>query len=158
MTAPAKKKLTGWAVFWGVVAFFTTVAAVDAVFIYFAVHSYSGTVTEQPYETGLAYNETIAAAEKQAALDVQSKGGFEDGYIVLDLRTKAGTPIANAKVSGRIMRPVNERDDIDIVFENAGNGIYKAEMKGAATGLWIARTEAAWDNRIYRSAYKFIVK
>lgn len=155
----AEKKLSGWFVFWCVFGFFVTVGAVDGAFVYFATSTYSGTVTEQPYEMGLAYNQTIEVAKKQDALKIESHGGYDaNGNFFVSLKDEQGKPINGAKVQAHMMRPVDEEHDFDLVLKQQGDGLYTAKLNQPVKGLWIARTEASWDTETYRSAYKFMVK
>src|SRR5664279_301516 len=47
------------------------VILVNAAMIFFAVHSFTGLATQDPYDKGLAFNRTLAAARAQAGLGWQ---------------------------------------------------------------------------------------
>ena len=53
---------------WMFVLAFLVVGAVDGVFVYLALSSHSGVVTEGAYEKGLASKQTLAKAEKMRCL------------------------------------------------------------------------------------------
>lgn len=63
-----EKKLTGWHVFFALFAFFGVVFAVNFFMAYSAIGTFSGVVSEQPYEEGRTYNRQIVAARAQDAL------------------------------------------------------------------------------------------
>ena len=52
----------------GVVAFFALVIAVDVVFMVLAYRTFSGQVASNPYEAGLAFNQTLAQRQREASL------------------------------------------------------------------------------------------
>lgn len=139
-----------------VLSFFGVVCAVDGLFVYLALRSYSGVVTEQPYEKGLAYNDTIEQAEQQNSLNLISRGDYRDGTLTVSLKTSQGIPVSGAKVRARIVRPVQDGYDFDVSMKEQGEGLYSATIKTPLPGIWIARTEASWDRQTYRMVTKFI--
>ena len=50
------------------IAFFGTIFLVNGTLIYEAISTHTGLVANEPYRKGLAYNERIAADERQARL------------------------------------------------------------------------------------------
>ena len=58
--------LTGRHVLIALVAFFGVMLIANGIFVYFAVATFSGGDTSNAYRKGLDYNETLAAAERQA--------------------------------------------------------------------------------------------
>src|SRR5262249_55665126 len=52
---------------WLIVAGMALVVAVNGVLIYFAVSSFTGLATDDPYDKGLAFNQAAAAATAEAA-------------------------------------------------------------------------------------------
>lgn len=59
------KKNDGRKVFIGFLAFFIVFASVDAFFVYKAISTLPGVVSENAYEIGLNYNKIIAEAKKR---------------------------------------------------------------------------------------------
>ncbi|GEM_PF-1478884 len=66
-TPPASlsSKKDGRIVFWALIAFFAVVASVDAFFVYKALSTNTGVVSENAYERGLRYNDIINEAKKR---------------------------------------------------------------------------------------------
>lgn len=62
---------------WYFVLFFVVIGAVNAVMVTLAVRTHTGTVTDHPYEKGLAYNKVVDAANAQEKLGWKSDIRFE---------------------------------------------------------------------------------
>ena len=56
---------TGQQVLMAFLGFFIICSSVNAFFVYKAIDSYSGVVTENAYEKGLKFNDVIAEAKKR---------------------------------------------------------------------------------------------
>lgn len=65
MQTTAKKDHTGRIVLWALLAFFGVLASVNAFFVYTAVTTNTGVVTENAYEKGLRYNEILKEARRR---------------------------------------------------------------------------------------------
>lgn len=61
----AQSKKDGRIVLLCLVSFFVVFASVDAFFVYKAVSTHTGVVSENAYEHGLNYNDIIAEAKKR---------------------------------------------------------------------------------------------
>jgi len=68
--AEANKKSGRKALFY-LLGFFIIFASVDAFFVYKALSTHTGVVTENAYEIGLNYNEVIAESKKQQTHDTE---------------------------------------------------------------------------------------
>lgn len=131
-------------------AFFGVVFTVDAIFIHTALTTYTGVVTDKAYERGLNYNDTLNEANTQPELNDQVS--FENGV----LRWNLG--IEKAVVNARIIRPIQEGHDFDIVLNPVESGVYEAALNFPFKGLWEAKLSGKWNNKTYKTTYQFIVK
>ena len=61
------KKIEGRHVFYMLLGFFGVMAGVNAIFVYFALTSFSGISVEDSYLKGLDYNAEIASSKDQAS-------------------------------------------------------------------------------------------
>lgn len=136
------------------VAFFATIALLDGIFVYLAVTTQTGVVTERPYEKGLAYNEVLQAAKSRP--DLQEKAEYKDGVLSWSLKDESGKPITNATVTALLKRPVQDGYDFDITLSHKGNGVYEAEVNTPMKGLWQAGLSSAWDKQKYQTSLKFV--
>lgn len=131
-------------------AFFGVVFTVDAIFIYTAITTQTGIVTEKAYEHGLNYNKTLLEAKSQ--LNLNDKVSFNNGVLKWDL------DINNADVTARIIRPIQDGHDFNIVLNHKGNGIYEATLDLPFKGLWEVKLSSKWNNKTYKTTHQFIVK
>ena len=65
---PGGRPLTGRSVLLMIIAFFSVMLLVNFIMAAYAVKTFSGLDTDNPYDSGLAYNKDIAAAKAQGAL------------------------------------------------------------------------------------------
>lgn len=138
------------------VLFFALIAAVNAVFIYTALHTHSGTVTENPYEKGLAYNKTLSASREQPHLKEQAM--FDAPFFQWQIKDENGKPLSGAKTSVNFFRPVKDGKDFDMQLTETSPGIYQAHPEFPEKGLWVAHLDATWNGKNYRTAHNLIVK
>jgi nitrogen fixation protein FixH len=138
---------------WYFVLFFLVVASLDAVFVTVALRTHTGLVTEQAYEKGLAYNDTLEQARSQPP--IQQAASFQDGRIRWRLRDESGNLLERPDVKVRIVRPVKASMDFERILTHVGNGVYEAALDLPAPGYWQARLEVKWDNRQYRTVLDF---
>jgi len=129
---------------WLIVAFFAVVFAANAAFVYFALSTHSGLETADAYDQGLHYDETLAAAARQAALGWRAtiearRDADGETDIVATLRGPDGQPLDGLTAVGRIVRPIRQGSDLSITFQREGNGRYRARVHLAFPGQWEVR-------------------
>lgn len=139
------------------VAFFAVIIAVNAVFAYYAIHTNTGEVDKHSYEDGLAFNKTLAEARSQPR--IVETASFDGGVLRWQLHETDGTPIENATVSARIIRPVAEGNDFMVDLVSAGGGVYTARLTLPQQGLWEAKLDGRWkNNKEYRKSFRFVAQ
>jgi nitrogen fixation protein FixH len=139
---------------WCFVIFFAVIAVLDGIFVYMAVSTQTGVVTEQAYEKGLAYNELLEQAKQRP--EINQKASYKDGVLSWSLANKDESPISNAVVTAHIKRPVQDGYDFDITLSHKGNGLYEADITLPMKGLWQAGLNSEWDNQKYQTSLKFV--
>lgn len=154
MSAASQKPFGRW-VLLAFVLFFICIALINAVFIHFALGTHSGVVIDNPYKRGLAYNETLVKAKSQP--DLQNIVEFEKGVLTWTLIDQDGVAIKDANVRAKLVRPIKEGDDFEVVLLHAGEGLYKAKISFPRKGLWTAQLGAKWNNLQYQTSYQIIV-
>jgi nitrogen fixation protein FixH len=133
-----KGRITGWHVLIGVVLFFSTVIAVDIVFMVQAYRTFSGEVASNPYETGLAFNRTLAQRQKEAALGWSASVETPEGKaVVVKVVDRDAKPLDGLSLTGVLERPATETGRQTLNFRSLGGGRYQAA----------ARLNGAWDLR-----------
>lgn len=145
--------LTGWHVLLGIIGFFGVVFAVNGWFLYSALSTHTGVVAVEPYRKGLAYNERIAAAERQSALGwTEDVSVGRDGRVVLKLSSPSGEPVGTVTVGGTIGRPATAGFDHALAFTQK-DGAFVAEAGALAEGTWVVEVvvrDATSQEPIYR--------
>lgn len=128
--------------------FFVVVALLDGIFVYMAVSTQTGIVTENPYKKGLAYNQTLEKARAQPILN--HKVSYADGILRWVL------PLTKASVTASIRRPVQDGYDFDITLRHKGDGVYEAKPALPLPGAWTAELKATWDSKQFQTSHAFI--
>jgi nitrogen fixation protein FixH len=135
--------------------FFLVVFAVNGVFLYSAISTYTGIVAAEPYRKGLNYNQRIAAEEAQAAQGWEDALEVaRDGQLTLRLATRLGAPVEGLSVTGTFGRPSTARHDVKLELVERAPGTYAARMAAPDHGAWIVALEArpvtASDRIVYQ--------
>ena len=119
--------------------------------IRYALATHRGEITKHPYEEGLAYNRTLAAAEAQDALkwEVDVTHTREaDGTLRLDLNAHdaKNAPLSALHIKAILEAPADMHRDIGITFAEDGSGRYHA-LTTAPAGAWTLSLEADKEGR-----------
>lgn len=124
--------------------FFGVIFAVNGVFLYSAISTYTGVVSVEPYRKGLQYNDRIAAAERQAELGWTEIIEVSGDAVVLRLTDNAGKPVSGLHIKGVLGRPSTNRHDIALSFSEIDTGRYAVDVGAIEPGSWMVNIEAAW--------------
>jgi len=138
MTVAAKPAwtITGRHVLVGMILFFGVIFVIDGMFIATAYRTFSGQVASNPYEAGLAFNQTLEQRRREAALGWKATVDTPDaGVVAVRMVDKAGAPLSALSMTGVLERPATEVGRQTLVFKPAGDGWYRAA----------ARLDGAWD-------------
>lgn len=141
---------------WFFVLFFAVFSSVDATFVTLALRTNTGVVTTDPYEKGLAYNDTLRAAAIQHDLGWTSQITFSNGIARLILRDKDGHGIDNAQVVAKFTRPVMSGHDFDKEMTMTTSGTYETPATFPLQGQWKIRIFAKWQNKTYQASQLII--
>lgn len=149
---------------WCFVAFFVVIAILDGIFVYAAISTNTGLVTEQAYEKGLKYNQILETARDQNNMPIQYKISYESGVLKWTLQDVKGNPAMSiSNVQAHIMRPIQDGYDFDVAFTAVGAGVYQAIVKPPLLGAWTAKlsadVEAGADKKQrFQTTYRFNVQ
>ncbi len=138
---------------WYFVIFFVFIALVNAVMITLAVRTNTGTVTDYPYEKGLAYNKVVEAEEKQKQLHWSSDIKYEKGNLYFFLKDKENKSIFPDKRIAAISRPTQAGMDFRVEL----NGD-KTPISFPVKGLWEVRVDAVYNNIHYQQSKRIVVE
>lgn len=147
MTALSQsRRLSGRAILLMLLAFFGVVLAVNAVFVAFALRSFTGLSTERPYQRGLEWNRELAAVAAQksrgwsVSAEVVADGG--EARILVSFADAAGRPLDGLTVRGELRRPASQGSDVAAPLAAEGDGRYGAAVTLPLRGQWDLRIEA----------------
>lgn len=138
------------------VMFFAVIVCLDSIFVYIAISTQTGVVMDQPYERGLAYNETLDKAKTQP--DINQRVTYENGVLRWQLMDKDDQPLTDVVVHAKIIRSVHDGYDFDITLSHIGDGIYEATPDLPMNGLWRAKLSGTWNNKQYQTTHEFMAQ
>lgn len=126
---------------WTFVGGFLLVVAVNVTLIIFAVQSFSGLTTTEPYTKGLRFNDQIREAEVYERLGWRVAARFRKidarhGLVQMRLTDRSGTPLSDAEVNAEFSRPVEKDRDFTLTLRAQGDGRYAAEAEFPLAGIW----------------------
>jgi nitrogen fixation protein FixH len=140
MTTVLPARVTGKRVLAVLAASFGIVFAINGFFVYKALSTAPGEESGASYEAGLRYNSILAAERTQNALGWQHKTSLDNGVLRLSVLDALGSPVAQLALAAEIGRPAGS-DHARLVFEETGDGIYRAPLSTTA-GTWIVSITA----------------
>lgn len=130
--------LQGRHVLYAMLSFFGLIFAVNGLMLYHALATHSGIVAQEPYRKGLAYNERIAADERQAGLVWFADAALSPhGAIAVTLTDSGGNPIAGRRVEATLGRAASSRHDLRLVLVEEAPGRYVAMAGAIEPGAWV---------------------
>lgn len=122
----------------GLAAFFGVMFAVNGVFTYYAVSTFGGGDTVDPYRKGLNYNDAIDAARRQAELGWLSNVTYalDGSELSVRLTDGSGEAVSGLRLGATLGRPATDEDDIALTFDETSPGRYVADVR-LAPGQWV---------------------
>ncbi|MFO0987263.1 MAG: FixH family protein [Alphaproteobacteria bacterium] len=118
------------------------VVAANATMVVFAVGSFTGLTTSEPYTKGLRFNDRIREAEAQRRLGWQLAARIRCvGRTAGRRRDQADgprrrAPISDAAIAATFSRPVEKGHDFTIALRAGGAGRYSAAAEFPLPGIW----------------------
>jgi nitrogen fixation protein FixH len=140
---------------WVFVGFFVVVFGANAAMVAFALATWTGVETDQPYEDGNAYQNVLDAEHRQAELgwkvdlDFQAKDR-DHAAVTLTMLDRDGAPIHGANVHARFVRPTREGFDSEVGLRELGDGRYGAEPRVGLPGQWDLVVVGSYDGHSYQ--------
>lgn len=127
--------IKGRHVLFGLLAAFGVVLVVNGVFVYFAMNTFPGNETDNPYTRGLAYNETLEADAAQRAAGWKARVETEAEGIVIEVQNTVSGLVGGLALSGELRRPGQPTLDRHLRFDEVSSGRYLARID-LAPGRW----------------------
>ena len=136
--------------------FFGFIIGVNSIFIYYALGTHPGVITQHPYEKGLKFDETINKAKNQP--DIKNTVTYNNGILIWILNDIDGTNIDHAKVTVRMVRPIKDGDDKTLTLNYVGNGQYETALDLPVKGQWQALLKAQWDSKEFQTKHEILIQ
>ena len=139
------------------------VMCINGLMAYFATSTFNGVITENAYEKGVHYNETLDAARTQSELNWVVKAEFvpgssgHKGGVTLVYKDKNGQTIDGLDVQALIDRPNVTGNEQRISFTAKGKGIYAADVTFPEAGQWDFDIVAIGSDATYQLQRRFVV-
>jgi nitrogen fixation protein FixH len=154
-------RVTGRMVLFTFIGFFAVVASVNAVMITSAVRTFSGVETENAYKAGLAFNQSIAAANAQDArgwrVEIARITPDSTDFNVT-VRDRAGRPVTGVSLEATLQHPNDRRRDRPLAVVSLGNGLFHAQTAPEA-GIWdVVVVLHDDDSELFRSRNRIVVR
>lgn len=147
---------------WMFVLAFLIVGAVNAVFVYLAIHSHTGLVTEQAYEKGLVFNQTLAKADAMKKLGWTLSAELEEDHLLsVHLLDKSGTPLQDAQIKGLMIRPTQSGYDYEVAFtekKTRSGSVYQVSLHPPLPGAWTLHLTARKDGQAFEKSEALVLK
>ena len=130
------RRWSGRLVLGAIAGFFGFVFLVNAAFVYLALESHPGSVAEDAYRQGLAYNRVLERADRQRALGWRSRIGHRSGVVSLHVTDAGGEALRDLSIDLRALRPQSESLDRRLRLVESAPGVYLAIGAALDPGRW----------------------
>lgn len=132
-------RVTGRGFLFGLIAVFAVVFAVNGLFIYLALDTWSGLDIDNSFVQGLSFEEDIQEAhEWKVEIDSKEQGANHVRIDVEIKRIDGGTTMPYS-IDAEIRRPAVATQDQDVLLRQIGPRHYVAEVDLAGRGQWQIR-------------------
>ncbi len=138
---------------WYFVMFFVGLAVIDGTMVTIAIRTQTGLVTEHPYEKGLAYNQVVAAEEKQKQLGWKGQLIYANGVLRFTLHDKNNQRIIPKKSTVSITRPTQAGMDFTVELQGE-----ETRITFPLKGLWEVRVDALHEGVDYQQTKRIVVE
>jgi nitrogen fixation protein FixH len=159
---PGGRPLTGRRVLALLGVFFGVMLLANFIMAREAVKTFSGLDTDDPYDTGLAYNNEIAAAKMQAArgwsVELTRTPDGSATQLTATVKDKAGQPVTGLDVSMHFFYPATRKFDREVAAGAIADGVYAGAAE-LAPGRWDVEIDLKRKGeRQFRSRNQLIVE
>lgn len=142
---------------WYIVLFFVLQTILFGWFMHVAHISYTGLVTDQAYEKGLAYNNVIDEERAQEKLGFTPSITKQGDNIIFTLQDQHGKSVDASSVIVTFFRPAHAGVDFSREMTPQHNG-YFASATVPEKGLWELRFHAITPQGHYRLAKRMVLE
>jgi nitrogen fixation protein FixH len=143
-------------------AFFAVVLAVNIFYIYLSKKTWHGLISENAYQKGLNYNQSLELAKKQKELGWKISINYNpinpnSGVFMVKLFDKNGNPINDANILLNIKRPSQSNLDFSQQL-NFSEGFYQAQVEFPLRGQWEIEAVASRGLDIFQEVKRYVIQ
>ncbi len=159
---PGGRPLTGRMVLLTILGFFGVILTVNFIMATYAAKTYSGVDANDAYDSGLAYNQEIAAAKTQALLgwtvDLNRANDAGLTQLTVNVRDKDGKPVGGLDAMIDFYFPATRKFDRTVPATPIAEGVYSgsADLRPGRWEVQISLSRAG--KRMFRSRNSFLVE
>ena len=159
MTAETiQKQFTGKHMLASIIAFFAVVFAVNFTMAFLANSTWSGLVVANGYVASQSFDKDLARQKQQEALGWNVTLSHIDGRIRITFMDAERNKIEDLSITGKLERPVTDKQDQDLTFTSIGSGAYTAPAM-LSPGVWEVEIDAGGGAvPDYRKTFRFYSK
>lgn len=130
---------------WTFVGMFAVMLVANGIMVWFAIGSFSGLTTDQPYRRGLGFNEAIEANARQQAsgwAPLIALKPLAGGKVRMELRVRHKDDATGQRIlrpdraSITFRRPTSAGHDFRVDLKPGLGGVFTAEAVPPMPGLW----------------------
>jgi len=154
------RRITGRTVLYAMLGFFGVIFSVNGLFVYFALSSWPGLSTDQPYEKGIKYNRTLAKAEEQIDTGWVSRASLSiQGGVIIVMTDRSGGVVSDLDVNGIIKRPARAGLDQKFSLLETVPGQYESQVSPVLPGRWRLEVRAIQNSKqVYFKVHDLMVR
>jgi len=140
------------------ILFFVCLAILDGFLVTTAFKTHRGLVTDNAYQKGLDYNDTVAAYNQQEKLGWQADINYANSELTLKLNDANNNKIEDAKVTAYFTRVTQAGDDFSAKLTYNTNGLYSGDIDFPEKGQWDVRIAVIWKDQKYQKRKRIVVQ
>jgi nitrogen fixation protein FixH len=128
--------------------------------IWFALGSFAGLYTTKPRDRGLRYNEVIAEQQRRDALGwrIETHWLPEQQRLEVAVFDATGQPLAPARLSAELVRPVEKRRPLVLALEATEVGRFAGHVDLPERGNWDLDVAVERDGQRYALTRRMFLK
>lgn len=165
------RRQRGWWYPWIFVAIMLVVVAVNGIMATLAVRTFPGLQTEDAYNKGLRYNETLAAAREQSqrgwqmtaemapasAVALSATETGREAEVKVTFVDREGYPLERLEIEAMLVRPTAKGYDRPVALSHRGGGVYAGTVLLPLAGQWDARIVARRDSDTFQTTRRLFI-
>lgn len=141
-----------------IIAFYLTFIVGFFIFVAIAFQNPPQLVTDQAYEKGLNYNQTLKKSEEIKLLGYRLSADVKDKNLTVTFTDKTGAPVKDAHLTAWFIHPQMKSLDQKLPLAQNSNGTYRASVADLKQGRWTLTLVADHLGKEVQATQTLIIK